>query len=157
MSPAQFADALDDVSRSSRPPARVVVRDVVTAFRGDRAITLALLAGAVVIAMLIAFANLAGLLLVRSIDRRRELAVRTALGARPTEITRQLLLESGAIVVLGASGGILLSSWLTPVVSNLALERVGEGASIASSVNWRVVRSDYLASPRMTSPADARS
>ena len=65
--------------------------------------------------------------------------------------------SADAIVVLGASGGILLSSWLTPVVSNLALERVGEGASIASSVNWRVVRSDYLASPRMTSPADARS
>ena len=59
VSPAQLAAALDEVSRRSTPPARVVVRDVVTAFRGDRTATLALLAGAAAVAMLIAFANLA--------------------------------------------------------------------------------------------------
>lgn len=138
-SPAQLAGALDAVSRRSRPPARVVVRDVATAFRGDRTATLTLLAGAVMIAMFIAFANLAGLLVVRSIDRRRELAMRTALGARPTEIRRQLLLESGAIVGLGAVGGVLLAWWMTPVVANLALERVGEAARNDVSVSWRVV------------------
>ena len=139
VSSAQLAATLNDVSRTSRPPARVVARDIATALRGTRTATLALLAGAVVIAMSIAFANLAGLLVVRSIDRRRELAVRTALGARPREIARQLLLESGAIVALGTVGGILLALWMTPAVANLALERVGEAARNDVSVSWRVV------------------
>jgi predicted permease len=138
-SPAQLASALDDVSLRSTPSAHVVVRDVVNAFRGDRTTTLALLAGAAAIAISIAFANLAGLLLVRSIERRRELALRTALGARPAEITRQLLLESGAIVALGAIGGILLAWWMTPVVANLALERVGGAARNDFTINWRVI------------------
>jgi predicted permease len=136
---AQLAAALDDVSRASVPPARVLVTNVVTAIAGNRTATLALLAGAVVIAMFIAFANLAGLLIVRSIDRRRELAVRTALGARRSEIARQLLLESGAIVALGTIGGVLLGWWMTPVVADLTLERVGEFATRDVSLSWRVI------------------
>lgn len=136
---AQLAEALGDVSRASKPPARVVTTNVATAIAGDRTTTLTLLAGAVVIAMFIAFANLAGLLIVRSIDRRRELAVRTALGARPSEIIRQLLLESGAIVALGTIGGVLLGWWMTPVVADLTLERVGELATRDVSLSWRVI------------------
>ena len=49
---------------------------------------LAVLAGAATLALIIAFTNLAGLLMVRSIDRRRELAVRSALGATRFEVTR---------------------------------------------------------------------
>jgi putative ABC transport system permease protein len=133
------AAALDDVSRGSEPPARVVTRSVAAAIAGDRTTTLTLLAGAVGLAMLIAFANLAGLLLVRSIDRRRELAVRTALGARPREIVRQLLLESGAIVALGTIGGVVLAWWMTPAVANLALERIGEFATRDVTLSWRVI------------------
>lgn len=136
---SQLAAMLDDVSRTSRPPARVVAAGVATAIAGRRTTTLRLLAGAVVIAMFIAFANLAGLLIVRSIDRRRELAVRTALGARPVEITRQLLLESGAIVALGTAGGILLGWWLTPIVADLTLERVGDAAARDTSLSWRAI------------------
>ena len=136
---AQLAAALDDVSRASRPPARVVTANVATAIAGDRIPTLRLLAGAVVIAMVIAFANLAGLLIVRSIDRRRELSVRTALGAPPSEIVRQLVLESGVIVALGTIGGVLLGWWMTPLVADLTLERVGEFATRDVSVSWRVI------------------
>ena len=137
--PEQVAVALDEVSRASKPPARVVTTSVATAIAGDRTVTLTLLSGAVGLAMLIAFANLAGLLIVRSIDRRRELAVRTALGARPGEIVRQLALESGAIVALGMICGVWLAWWMTPVVANLALERVGEFAIRDVTLSWRVV------------------
>jgi len=138
--PSQIAAALDDVSRASTPPARVVTTSITTAIAGNRTTTLALLSGAVGLALLIAFANLAGLLIVRSIDRRRELAVRTALGARPAEIVRQLLLESCAIVALGTVAGLLLGWWMTPVVADLVLERVpGQPGITDPTVSWRVI------------------
>ena len=137
---AEVTAALDGVSGASKPPARVVARPVTTVITGDHTTTLTLLAGAAGLAMLIAFANLAGLLIVRSIDRRRELAVRTALGARPGEIARQLLLESGAIVALGTIGGIVLAWSMTTAVANLVLERVPGQRPISDVViSWRVI------------------
>ena len=85
--------------------------------------------------MLIAFTNLAGLLIVRSIDRGRELAVRTALGARRSAIARQLLLEAAAIVAVGTIGGVLLALWLTPVVG----DQFRNVASREIAVSWRVI------------------
>jgi hypothetical protein len=105
VSPASLEAVLADVSRTSSPPAHVVATGVARAIAGDATRTLGLLAGSAALAMLIAFTNLAGLLVVRSIDRRRELAVRTALGARRSEIARQLLLEAGALVAMGIAGG----------------------------------------------------
>src|SRR5262245_54568755 len=136
--PAQVAAALDDVSRASRPSARVAVTSMATAIAGDRATTLALLSAAAGLAMLIAFANLAGLMLVRSIDRRRELAVRTALGARHSEIVRQLVLEAGAIVTLGAIGGLWLGWWMTPVITGLVVERGSGQPATDPAISWRV-------------------
>ena len=131
--------ALDEVSRRSSPPAQVVARSLAARLARGSARTLSLLAGAAALALLIAFANVAGLLLVRSIDRRRELAVRTALGARPSEIARQLVLEAGTLVAIGIAGGVLLALWLTPVVSGLALEPFGDLADREVAVSWRVI------------------
>jgi predicted permease len=139
VAPTHLERALDDVSRTSSPPARVVATHVATAMAGDARRTLGLLAGAAALAVLIAFINLAGLLIVRSIDRRRELAVRAALGARQFEIARQLLLEAETLVAMGIVGGVLLALWMTPAVGRLALEHFGAVANREVAVSWRVI------------------
>ena len=136
---ADLAVALDDVSRTSSPPARVVATAMATAIAGGATGVLRVLAAAAALAVLIAFTNFAGLLIVRSIDRRRELAVRTALGARRFEIARQLLLEAQALVTMGTVGGVLLAVWMTPVLGRLALQQFGGVAGRDVMVSWRVI------------------
>jgi putative ABC transport system permease protein len=139
VAPAHLGRALDDISRMSSPPARAVATRMATAMSGDATRTLVLLAGSAALATLIAFTNLAGLLIVRSIDRRRELAVRVALGARPPEIAQLLVLEAEVLVALGTAGGVLLALWITPVVGRLALEQFGGLATRGMAVSWRVI------------------
>jgi predicted permease len=134
-----LATALDDVSRASRPPLRVVTLPVTTAISGGAAKPLGLLAGAAALAMLIAFGNLAGLMIVRSIDRRRELAVRSAVGARRSEVARQLLLEAQTLATLGIAGGVLIALWLTPVIGRLALAQFGGLGQREVPVGWETI------------------
>jgi putative ABC transport system permease protein len=100
---------------------------------------------AIAVVLLIVCANLAGLLLVRAIRRRREIAVRLALGARAGALLRQALLESLALSVTGGVLGLVLSwaalrvgiSWLPdtlPRINEIGLDWQVVGFALALAI-----------------------
>ena len=92
---------------------------------------------AVIVVLLIACANLAGVLLVRAIRRRREIAVRLALGARAATLLRQAILESMVLSIAGGAIGLALAAVALRVGVSLlpqTLPRVNE-----IGLNWPVM------------------
>ena len=114
-------------SSGNRDVQLVPLRDDIV---GDVREALLVLQGAVGLVLLIACANVSSLLIARATGRRRELAIRSALGASRLRLINQLLAESFVLGIVGGLLGLLAGSWLTTLLVRILPEGIPRAEAI---------------------------
>jgi putative ABC transport system permease protein len=104
---------------------------------GQASVPLYILLGAVSFVLLVACANLANLLLARSTNREREVAVRSVLGAGRGRIVRQLLTENCVLALLGATVGLIPAYWTPRILTALGTGDLPRLEAVR--LDWRVL------------------
>ena len=113
--------------------------------RGPVTQFLALLMGVACLVLAVCCANLANLLLARGTARRREVAVRLALGGSRSRLVRQLLTEGLVLSTVGALGGIVLATWATGALARFE-PPMPVPVALAFPFDWRILLFTVLVS-----------
>lgn len=118
--------------RNDAPPK---LRLVVGPVKFDRVHTMLTVVGVTI--LLIACANVVGLLLARGASRQREIAIRLAVGASRVRLIRQLLIETGLIATAGTAAGIGLAFLAASILEDYALQ--DESQRYQFTPDWRFI------------------
>jgi predicted permease len=134
---ASISHALSTEYPASNSHEGVGARSELDSLVGDTREPLLILFGAVGLVLLIACANVANLMLARSMTRAREIAIRAALGASRGSIMRQLITESLVLSLAGAALGVGAARWALSAVLRLYPDNLPRAADIG--IDYRVL------------------
>jgi predicted permease len=109
---------------------------------GDTRLGIWVLAFGVGCVLMIACANVAGLLLARAVGREKEIAVRSALGAGRWRLIRQNMAESLALALCGGAAGLIIAAWSIPFLERLVPRSLASWSQ--PQLDWRLLLFTFL-------------